>query len=631
MKYPPENKCKICGSIFCCVKCRSQHELSKHSKELENLQRITNKCSICMKQPLVFRPAAITQDFLTHIMQKHLPLYCQKCRKMYTSEKDLRENWKCSNSNSLCAVEPEASAANIEVIPVCSSPHNQLESALDQPIAASTQTSPSLSRLDRNKNDMIETPIVSPHEMQIKQKFILASGSITDSASSIKNFYSFSTSTQIPPQLISAHAKLVRTTSTPMQHISTVTKEQHFDSSAQVSSIHGSSSESDVSPPSENFNMASSPGNVKPNEPLQITRGRRKMPVSATPLRQVMSKSIQRAIAEHGVLNLQNKGLQPKKIFDSASSSCSISSPLDLRTSPALRRSQSEIVDRSSTYEEFQTSKTSSRKQIVSTSKRIIIEDYVISSNSIYEKLETVFETCKNVESSADPLPKPEKEIEKSPSKVENLQPDTPKKSGVVLKKTISFDTPKYSDSKQDGGEEDEVFYTPKSLLPQTSFPSSYLNSPPAGKSSPPGALKKTFSYPLYNASTVNKNSEENENDQENTKPAQRGRVWSFVTSVMRLASFGGRPSQEPETTHNKPEESMSMIKRCASFAGVISRKKSNEDDTTSQQMKRKRTNTFDKFSYTEPNSTHGGPSKRVKRIEGRKPIERMRKASKDV
>lgn len=68
--------------------------------------------------------------------------------------------------------------------------------------------------------------------------------------------------------------------------------------------------------------MASSPGNVKPNEPLQITRGRRKMPVSATPLRQVMSKSIQRAIAEHGVLNLQNKGLQPKKIFDSASSSC---------------------------------------------------------------------------------------------------------------------------------------------------------------------------------------------------------------------------------------------------------------------------------------------------------------------
>lgn len=322
---------------------------------------------------------------------------------------------------------------------------------------------------------------------------------------------------------------------------------------------------------------------------------------------------------------------------------------MDLRTSPALRRSQSEIVDRSSTYEEFQTSKTSSRKQIVSTSKRIIIEDYVISSNSIYEKLETVFETCKNVESSADPLPKPEKEIEKSPSKVENLQPDTPKKSGVVLKKTISFDTPKYSDSKQDGGEEDEVFYTPKSLLPQTSFPSSYLNSPPAGKSSPPGALKKTFSYPLYNASTVNKNSEENENDQENTKPAQRGRVWSFVTSVMRLASFGGRPSQEPETTHNKPEESMSMIKRCASFAGwlsyvignhlmrmfmisgVISRKKSNEDDTTSQQMKRKRTNTFDKFSYPEPNSTHGGPSKRVKRIEGRKPIERMRKASKDV
>lgn len=55
-----------------------------------------------------------------------------------------------------------------------------------------------------------------------------------------------------------------------------------------------------------------------PNNSIDIRKKGRKIPVSATPLRQVMSKSIQRAIAEHGIKNkYREPGIQPKKMFDS--------------------------------------------------------------------------------------------------------------------------------------------------------------------------------------------------------------------------------------------------------------------------------------------------------------------------
>lgn len=60
---------------------------------------------------------------------------------------------------------------------------------------------------------------------------------------------------------------------------------------------------------------------------VKVPSGRKKLPIEATPLRQIMSKSIQRAIREHAV---DSSSPDPQR------------SPMDLRSSPVIRRCNSD-------------------------------------------------------------------------------------------------------------------------------------------------------------------------------------------------------------------------------------------------------------------------------------------------
>jgi hypothetical protein len=144
---------------------------------------------------------------------------------------------------------------------------------------------------------------------------------------------------------------LVRTTSTPFHNFNYLSKpNESYSMTSQMSSIHHTTTTENES--CSHNTSAQSPTPKELYKMKAALRSRSK--VAATPLRQVMSKSIQRAIAQH--TGFYTKGINPtcqrKMSFDSTTSSghnsvsedssINVPSPLDLRTSPALKRSASE-------------------------------------------------------------------------------------------------------------------------------------------------------------------------------------------------------------------------------------------------------------------------------------------------
>lgn len=186
---------------------------------------------------------------------------------------------------------------------------------------------------------------------------------VCDSVSSLRNISSISNSSlrRSLDAIIKPKSQLVRTTSTPVHAELLCTKqtEPTFNASGcQVSSIYHSGGETN------NHSSAIAVGAVATSNPATLSPSKQqleninrylKVPRSkmsaATPLRQVMSKSIQKAFAEHGGLpSARNCGanLAPlrKNMFDSHatnSNSCSPGTPLDLRMSPVVRRTHNEI------------------------------------------------------------------------------------------------------------------------------------------------------------------------------------------------------------------------------------------------------------------------------------------------
>lgn len=104
-----------------------------------------------------------------------------------------------------------------------------------------------------------------------------------------------------------------------------------------------------------------------------------------------------------------------------------------------------------------------------------------------------------------------------------------------------------------------------------------------------------------------------------NEKPSGSG-LWSIVTSVMRLASFGSEP----------PKPGASLLKRCATYAGRITSFDSQDgagsatsfEEPQTPSNKRRRTKTSG--GYTDLSPTN--PANRAKRIIGRPPLKRMRR-----
>jgi hypothetical protein len=119
--------------------------------------------------------------------------------------------------------------------------------------------------------------------------------------------------------------KLARSTSTPMHQMLLVQKSVTFDSILAVSSCQVSSIACTTASDSDSRGSGgSSPVRLTTRDSAPMPK---RIPVSATPLRlQLMSQSVQRAIAAHGqYAQYYKSGIQRKMMFDSASSNGSIS------------------------------------------------------------------------------------------------------------------------------------------------------------------------------------------------------------------------------------------------------------------------------------------------------------------
>jgi hypothetical protein len=383
-------------------------------------------------------------------------------------------------------------------------------------------------------------------------------------------------------------------------------------SSIQMSSINctSSSSESDgYSPPvpcvKAPIIIPPSPKSIKK---IQMqNRSRPKMPVQATPLRQVMSKSIQRAIAQHGHYRQSHFGLNQRKMsFNSTGSSneCTMSlvkfipdsegSPLDLRTSPALRRSDMSPKSKRKLIED-KTLDDSATKSLSPQIRFEQIEIIVRRAEIQSESGMTSYRSCFSDSGRSESMP---------------LLQCTPRITGTnVIKKTISFDSP--TDVMQSSNDFpsttdddiDEVFYTPQSTP---------MRNP---------LTQNSFDRKLNLAHTIVDISDETSSDEVAVEPPKKANIWNLVTSVMKIAT---RKCDEPEMNNDKiwafNFKKPSFVQRAANYFA-----RSLEIDPDDQPMKRRRTSSTTTDGKT---SSCSSPVCKRQKIQARRPIERMRQLS---
>lgn len=418
-------------------------------------------------------------------------------------------------------------------------------------------------------------------------------------ASSVRNGSSINRSEhadKTPP------TNLVRQTSTPMTKMLHEMKRHNYDSmsasSIQMSSIENCSSETDISPPiqpnvSSNFHVLKPPN--------------RRMPVAATPYRQIMSKSIQRAFNSQGISRVR--------------SAVSATPPLDLRTSPVIRRTISmegngkprpvgarndvqHMVDLRTTpvirrhieaknlakainarpdilcgtFGESERNKSDERDEI-GAPKELLQR----SSLSRSKSTNTFFETCQSFDlsvASSDPVP-------------ETPKPSTLSKGNSSALRKIE---------KTPAVDEDEWFTPPiESAERAKSVSSEKLLDNPT-KCGDGGDLKDGM--------------------KDDHQPA-KGILWSLFSSVLRFTAPG-----TTSTINDLPSnDSNSLIKRCASFTGILPKKPMvnlNDDNP----YKRRRTTTLSEVERYSPLADDANDSgKRVHHIYARPPINRMRQS----
>ncbi|XP_017054825.1 mitosis initiation protein fs(1)Ya isoform X2 [Drosophila ficusphila] len=618
-------------------------------------------CPICERRPLLLREE-MHGELLAHIETCHLPLRCRKCQRNYTHIDDLREFSKCVDQAQSCTeagctdLSGETEASRATVKKACNS------------TAISTQTSPGV------------TPI-SLINMRWKAKSrVTHEEFISDSVSSIRNLSSFSnSSTQrsaghlgVNPPATVEKGKVIRSTSTPLQLEPVFAKPKEpvtFNAShgGHVSSIYHE--EPVASPPQE-----SNPSQQQqPPQQRAWKMGARNKMSAATPLRQVMSKSIQKAFVEHGGMLTQPASavIQRRVRLDlSEHSSCEAaaggSSALDLRLSPALRRTQSEIS--SSEVSSCSQNVDLYKRPFLLSAQKLTTESIIITrmnSNS-QESSSTVYNSCESVEiicSTSEP----------AAVHVPAITPIRVTGAGIN-KKQIKFETPPKSGqqlvARGEAEDSKDQFFTPDSGTPERpervrrrqpivprqlsgefsprknnfkekeltvlTLVSSPLQRPRARPPLRECRQSRAFSgvqdvgepetqdeeeedevFRPTNASTCNEKKQE---------PPSSGRLWSLMSSMMRLpASLRGERDKDQHQERDKENAgSGSIIRRCASIAGSLVRPGTKESSVEDQQtLKRKRTHTLDN-QYCGPVSPSSS-SKRY-RIRSREPIERMRR-----
>ncbi|XP_067635245.1 mitosis initiation protein fs(1)Ya-like [Eurosta solidaginis] len=389
MKLPSDVICGVCKKVFCCAECRYKHEIKTHAISVvvqkpkyneqcvEGHSKATIKfettniylfCSICERKPMPLQ-REMYAEMLSHVEEYHLPLRCRKCAKVYNRIDDLQNFTKCTQTTmppSICCYPHDGCYERPD--PICHTVTMQKDLVK---VTISTQTSPQQRRVEHT-NEFHQTPM-SLINLRWKTKSKLTHEEVvTDSVSSLKNISSIShgSGRRSLDAIVKPKGQLVRTTSTPVHAELLYQKhtERTFNASGgQVSSIHHSAGDSDnLSPALATGRAATSnapPPCLSPNRQhlesvnryLKVGGARAKM-TAVTPLRQVMSKSIQKAFAEHGGLPTTtarlNYGtdLQPlskNKLLDlhttDASQASPARSPLDLRLSPAVRRTHHEV------------------------------------------------------------------------------------------------------------------------------------------------------------------------------------------------------------------------------------------------------------------------------------------------
>ncbi|XP_018333485.1 uncharacterized protein LOC108742690 [Agrilus planipennis] len=85
MKDLIKNKCRICVKVFCCENCREKHEVSFHN--------VNPVCEICLHGKVYSKK--VTGRLLHHIKDKHLPLSCVFCKKLFENLTETEFHSKC--------------------------------------------------------------------------------------------------------------------------------------------------------------------------------------------------------------------------------------------------------------------------------------------------------------------------------------------------------------------------------------------------------------------------------------------------------------------------------------------------------------------------------------------------------
>lgn len=80
-----QNICRICKKVFCCKKCRKQHESLIH--------KIFVDCNICLYGKTFLKDPP--EHLIEHIKSNHWPLHCVICKYTFTSLGELLEQNKC--------------------------------------------------------------------------------------------------------------------------------------------------------------------------------------------------------------------------------------------------------------------------------------------------------------------------------------------------------------------------------------------------------------------------------------------------------------------------------------------------------------------------------------------------------
>lgn len=279
---------------------------------------------------------------------------------------------------------------------------------------------------------------------------------------------------------------------------------------------------------------------------------------------------------------------------------CSSALPLDLRTSPVIRRTLSDSSFGSQfkkpPYEAINLTKKS---QSDSRSPEAPVPEEISENRTAT----SCYLSCQSL----------------APTNSENLIEETPKinSNEKVLKKTISFEITPIEEmtnmtmfNTACGGEDnDDVFLTPCATPVRSySFPSADLKP------------RKPFQSQVQCVSTSTST--------ENEKSGKGSDIWSIVTSVIRVASRKSDKSHKEkdesdeklgENRHKSFPFSKGIIQKAASFAGFF--KSTKYEETTSSDApapKRRRLVANEANNLT-------SPLKKKQKIIGRKPIDRMR------